>query len=55
MASVYRTFFEAAELLPGIVYSVALLFFNVGAVFVLLSGLSLLLCALSWRYLPKSM
>jgi MFS family permease len=55
MASVYRTFFEAAELLPGVVYSVVLLYFDVGAVFVLLSGLSLLLCALSWRYLPKSM
>jgi MFS family permease len=55
MTSVYRTFFEAAELLPGIVYSLVLLYFDVGAVFVLLSGLSLLLCALSWRYLPKSM
>jgi MFS family permease len=55
MTSVYRTFFEAAELLPGIVYSVVLLHFQVGAVFVLLSGLSLLLCALTWRYLPKSM
>jgi MFS family permease len=55
MASVYRTFFEAAELLPGVVYSIVLLYFDVGAVFVLLSGLSVLLCVLSWRYLPKSM
>jgi hypothetical protein len=55
MTSVYRTFFEAAELLPGIVYSVVLLYFDVGAVFVLLSALSISLCALSWRYLPKSM
>ncbi len=55
MTSVYRTFFEVAELLPGLVYSLVLLYFNVGSVFVLLSALSFCLCALSWRYLPKSM
>ena len=55
MTSVYRTFFESAELLPGIVYSIVLLHFNVGAVFVLLSCLSWMLAVLSWRFLPKSM
>lgn len=55
MASVYRTFFESAELIPGFVYAIVLLHFHVGAVFVLLSGLMVLLAGLSWRYLPKSM
>lgn len=55
MASVYRTFFETSELIPGAVFAIVLLHFNVAAVFVLLSGLMALMAALTWRYLPRSM
>ena len=55
MASVYRSFFECAELLPGVVFSIVLLHFEIGAVFIVLSALLLLMAGLSWVYLPKSM
>ncbi len=55
MTAVYRTFIECSELVPGIVFAVALSYFNVSIVFIILgiclSGLALL----TWRYLPKSM
>ena len=55
MASVYRTFFECAELAPGLVFSFVLLRFEIGSVFIVLSTLLLFLAWLTWRYLPKSM
>ncbi len=55
MTSVYRTFYESSELLPGVVYSLALLYFDVSFVFVLLSILCFALSVLSWHYLPKSL
>ena len=55
MASVYRTFFECAELIPGFVFSFVLLRFEIGAVFIVLSTLLFFLAGLTWRYLPKSM
>jgi hypothetical protein len=55
MASVYRTFIEFSELLPGAVFALVLTTFETGAVFGVL-GLSILgIAALSWWYLPKSM
>lgn len=55
MGPVYRTFIDFSELVPSAVYAVALLYFDVSVVFVLM-GLGLAVCgALSWRYLPRSM
>ena len=55
MASVYRTFIEFSELLPGVIFAIVLTQFETAAVFTVL-GLSILgVAALSWRYVPKSM
>jgi hypothetical protein len=55
MAGVYRTFIDMSELLPTLVFSVVLLFLPLGAVFVVLGLWLLIVTALSWRYLPRSM
>ncbi|MFC5386436.1 MFS transporter [Aquamicrobium segne] len=55
MAAVYRTYLDFAELAPPLVYSIILVFFGVGSVFVTL-GLLMVVCAVvSWRYVPRSM
>jgi MFS family permease len=55
MASVYRTFLECSELIPGAVFAIALLFFPTSTVFIIMGASMILLAALCWRYLPKSM
>jgi hypothetical protein len=55
MAAVYRTFIDFSELVPGIVFAVALRFFDIPIVFVLLAFGLLATGFISWRYLPKSM
>jgi MFS family permease len=55
MAGVYRTFIDMSELIPTLVYSVALLVLPLGAVFALLGLWLALVAALSWIYLPKSL
>ena len=55
MTAVYRTFIEMSELLPSIVYAVALRYFDVSIVFIILGASLSLMSVLSWRYLPKSM
>ncbi len=55
MTSVYRTFFECSELLPGFLFMGLLLFFNVGIVFIVIAVLGAFLAAISWKHLPKSM
>jgi hypothetical protein len=55
MAGVYRTFIDVADLLPTLVFSVVLLFFPLGAVFVVLGAWLAVVAALSWLYLPKSL
>jgi Major Facilitator Superfamily len=55
MTSVYRTFFECAELFPGFVFMGLLLFFNVGIVFIVIAILATFLAVITWKYLPKSM
>jgi MFS family permease len=55
MASVYRTFFECSEMLPGFLFMGLLLFFNVGIVFIVIAVLGGFLALISWKYLPKSM
>jgi MFS family permease len=55
MTSVYRTFFECSELLPGFLFMFLLLWFDVGIVFIVIAVLSGFLAAVTWKYLPKSM
>ena len=55
MTSVYRTFFECAELLPGFVFMGLLLFFDVGIVFIVIAILATFLAVITWKHLPKSM
>ncbi len=55
MTPVYRTFLELSELLPGAIYAVVLVIFPTQAVFLVLSVGLLLMAAMSWRYLPRSM
>ena len=55
MTSVYRTFIECADLLPGFVFMFLLLYFRTGAVFLAVSALMAFMAILTWRYLPKSM
>jgi MFS family permease len=55
MTSVYRTFFECAELIPGFIFMFLLLHFEIGIVFIVISGLSGILAAITWKHLPKSM
>ena len=55
MTAVYRTFLEFSDLIPSLVYSVALRYADVSIVFLLLGGFVSLISVLSWRYLPKAM
>jgi MFS family permease len=55
MTAVYRTFIELSDLLPGIVYAIALSFFDVPIVFSLLGALLFVIAGVSWQFLPKSM
>lgn len=55
MTAVYRTFIEFSELVPGLVFAVALSFFDVSIVFIILGVCLTSLAILVWRYLPKSM
>jgi MFS family permease len=55
MTSVYRTFFECAELLPGFLFVFLLLYFEIGIVFIVISVLSGFLAVLTWKHLPKSL
>jgi MFS family permease len=55
MTSVYRTFFEFAELIPGFVFMILLLHFQIGIVFIVIGVLSGFLAAVTWKHLPKSM
>ncbi len=55
MAAVYRTFIDFSELIPAMVFAVALRYFEIGVVFTLL-GLGLVVIAIvTFRHLPKSM
>ncbi len=55
MTAVYRTFIELSDLLPGIVYAIALSFFDVPIVFSLMGALLFVIAGVSWQFLPKSM
>jgi MFS family permease len=55
MSGVYRTYNDIADLLPSLVFSVLLLFLPLEAVFLSLGLGLLVITALSWIYLPKSL
>jgi MFS family permease len=55
MAGVYRSFTDMSDLLPTLVFSIVLLAFPLGAVFVVLGLWLSIVAALSWLYLPKSL
>jgi MFS family permease len=55
MAAVYRTYIDLSELIPAFLFSVALLYFDIGVVFIILAGLQAVSGYYSWRYLPKSL
>ena len=55
MTAVYRTFIDFSELIPGFIFAIALSFFDVSIVFVILGACLSVLAVLVWRYLPKSM
>ena len=55
MAAVYRTYIDCSELIPGFIFAFALLWFPIGAVFVILSVALAVIGVVAWRYLPKSL
>lgn len=55
MTAVYRTYIDLSELLPAMLFSLALLHFGIGVVFVIMGSGLALIAALSWRYLPRSL
>jgi hypothetical protein len=55
MAAVYRTYIDFSELIPSFLFAIALSYFEIGAVFVILAGLQAISGLYSWRYLPKSL
>lgn len=55
MTPVYRTFIDSSELIPSFIFAFALLYFEIGSVFVILGIGMALVGLLSWRYLPRSM
>jgi MFS family permease len=55
MTAVYRTFIDFSELIPGFIFAIALSYFDVSIVFIILGVCLSSLAILVWRYLPKSM
>jgi MFS family permease len=55
MTAVYRTFIEFSDLVPSMIYAVALRYADVSIVFLILGGFVSIVSLLSWRYLPKGM
>lgn len=55
MTSVYRTFLDFSDLAPQALFSLVLLWFGFGSIFVTLAVLTGAAAWLTWRYLPKSM
>ncbi len=55
MTAVYRTFIEFSDLIPSLIFTVALRHFDVSIVFIILGGALSAMSVLVWRYLPKSM
>ncbi|MDP9137236.1 MAG: MFS transporter, partial [Pseudomonadota bacterium] len=55
MSGVYRTYNDMSDLIPSLIFSLLLLFLPLGAVFITLGLGLLIITALSWIYLPRSL
>jgi MFS family permease len=55
MTSVYRTYLDASELVPPLVFTVLLTWFELHAVFVVLAIAQFVVAAVVWRHMPRSM
>ena len=55
MAAVYRTYIDFSELIPAMIFAIALSYFEIGIVFVILGAALTLMGAIAFRYLPKSL
>ena len=55
MAAVYRTYIDFSELIPAMIFAIALSYFEIGIVFVILGMALILMGAIAFRYLPKSL
>ena len=55
MAAVYRTYIDFSELIPAMIFAVALFYFEIGIVFVILGASFVIMGSIAFRYLPKSM
>ena len=55
MAAVYRTFIDFSDLIPAMIFAVALSYFEIGVVFIILGTSLIVMGAIAYRYLPKSM
>lgn len=55
MTSVYRTFIEVSDLLPGIIFAFVLTLFPTQSVYILVGLLALVMSFITWKHLPKSL
>ena len=55
MAAVYRTYIDFSDLIPAMIFAIALTYFEIGIVFIILGVSLVILGAVAFRYLPKSM
>lgn len=55
MTPVYRTYIDFSELVPSLLFAVALIFFPIGSVFMILSVMLAAIGFIAWRFLPRSL
>jgi MFS family permease len=55
MAAVYRTYIDFSELIPAMIFAVALSYFEIGIVFVIMGAALTLIGAIAFHYLQKSL
>lgn len=55
MTSVYRTFIEISDLLPGIIFAFVLTVLPTQSVYILVGLLSAYMAFITWKHLPKSL
>jgi MFS family permease len=55
MTSVYRTFIEFSDIVPGLIFAVLLSVFPTSVVFIVVGLQALSMAFLTWRYLPRSL
>lgn len=55
MTPVYRTYIDFSELIPTMLFSLALLHFGIGVVFVVMGCGLAVIGVLAWHYLPRSL